>query len=92
MMKVIQETENGSWLIWCSGCEIFHEFDTKWEFNGNTEKPTFSPSLLVRYDYGEQREQRRCHSFVRDGVWEYLSDCTHKLAGQKIPVEKMPND
>lgn len=25
-----------------------------------------------------------CHSFVRDGMIEFLSDCTHKLAGQTV--------
>lgn len=27
-----------------------------------------------------------CHSFVRDGQIEYLSDCTHALAGQIVPM------
>jgi hypothetical protein len=28
-----------------------------------------------------------CHSFVRDGQIQFLSDCTHKLAGQTVPLE-----
>lgn len=28
-----------------------------------------------------------CHSFVRDGKIEYLSDCTHELAGQTLEIE-----
>ena len=28
----------------------------------------------------------RCHSFVRGGVIEFLSDCTHELAGKKVPM------
>jgi hypothetical protein len=27
-----------------------------------------------------------CHSFVRDGRIEFLSDCTHKLAGQTVDL------
>jgi hypothetical protein len=29
-------------------------------------------------------KQRRCHSFLKDGVWEYLADCSHDMAGQKV--------
>jgi hypothetical protein len=32
----------------------------------------------------------RCHSFVRDGRIEFLSDCTHALAGQTMPLEPRP--
>lgn len=28
----------------------------------------------------------RCHSFVRDGMVQFLSDCTHALAGQTVPL------
>lgn len=27
-----------------------------------------------------------CHSFVRDGKIMFLSDCTHKLAGQTVEI------
>lgn len=27
-----------------------------------------------------------CHSFVRDGMIEFLGDCTHALAGQTVPL------
>ena len=30
-----------------------------------------------------------CHSFVRDGKIEFLSDCTHALAGQTVPLEPL---
>lgn len=29
-----------------------------------------------------------CHSFVRDGMIEFLSDSTHALAGQTVPLEE----
>jgi hypothetical protein len=32
----------------------------------------------------------RCHSFVRSGMIEFLTDCTHKLAGQTVPVPDWP--
>lgn len=27
-----------------------------------------------------------CHSFVREGRIEFLSDCTHSMAGQTVPM------
>lgn len=33
---------------------------------------------------------RVCHSFVRGGRMEFLSDCTHALAGQTVPIPDWP--
>ena len=74
-----------------------------WEFNGNHAAPTFSPSILVtgvrrmtdpEYDRvmaGELIEPtpRVCHSFIRDGQIQFLSDCTHDLSGQTVPLKSM---
>lgn len=76
----------------CPGCDHFHAVYTElhyrpqgvWTFNGDTERPTFAPSLLVTWNEGA--EAKRCHSFVRDGKIEFLSDCTHALAGQTVEI------
>ena len=57
-----------------------------WAFNGNMERPTFSPSMLARWTNGLTGREVVCHSFLRDGKWEYLSDCTHAMAGQTVDV------
>lgn len=31
-----------------------------------------------------------CHSFVTDGRIQFLSDCTHSLAGQTVDLPEMP--
>lgn len=33
-----------------------------------------------------------CHSFVRGGQIEFLSDCTHELAGKTVPLPPFPED
>lgn len=33
----------------------------------------------------------QCHSFVRDGQIEFLSDCTHALAGKTVPLPDWPD-
>lgn len=55
-----------------------------WSWNGDTEKPTLKPSILTEVNYGEATY--RCHSFVNDGVVQFLSDCSHELAGQTIEL------
>lgn len=74
-----------------------------WEWNGSLESPSFEPSYLTwgtRYndangaktdhEHGTASEWR-CHSFLRDGVWDFLGDSTHALAGQKVPMVPVPD-
>jgi len=73
----------GAYAIYCSGCKSYHAFDERWTFNGDFEKPTFTPSMLVN----QHRPESRCHSFVTDGKIQFLSDCFHDLAGQTLELE-----
>lgn len=91
-----QEGANGhvSYLFECPGCNHSHAFKVagpgaKWSFNGSLARPTFAPSLLCTSDFGESRERRVCHSFVRDGQIQFLGDCTHKLAGKTVPLSPL---
>lgn len=54
-----------------------------WSFNGDLEKPTIEPSILVRGV--RDGKDYRCHSFVKDGQWQFLGDCTHELANRTVP-------
>lgn len=78
------EGNHQGYIHYCPGCDMHHCFDSRWTFNGDFDKPTFSPSMLVRYPWGPDKEQRHCHYFMRDGKIQYLSDCTHELAGKTI--------
>ena len=55
-----------------------------WNFDGNLDAPTLSPSILARRDM--DGKPYVCHSFVRAGKIEYLNDCTHELAGKTVPL------
>jgi hypothetical protein len=61
-----------------------------WQLDGDLERPTLSPSLLVSYDYGEDHQRYVCHSFVSNGRIQYLADCTHPLAGQTVDLQDIP--
>lgn len=62
-----------------------------WSFDGNLERPTLSPSLLLTYTFGDGRAQYVCHSFVRDGRIQFLGDCTHELRGQTVDLPELPS-
>lgn len=75
--------------FWCPGCEEGHAFDERWQFDGNFDCPTFSPSLLVETPL--RSHTKRCHSFVRAGKMEFLADCTHAKAGQTVALVPWPD-
>lgn len=115
-MALIRRVEGqpNTLLLKCPGCSSYHQIwigegsGPRWSFNGDFEKPTFSPSLLVWWDeptnidnpdaMKADLEAKRlhgtplpitkevCHSFIVDGVWQFLYDCTHALAGQHVPM------
>lgn len=87
-------------FFFCPGCDGVHAVNHTWYFNGDVEKPTFSPSILVNGTKeitddectsimrGEKIKPipNVCHSFITDGNIQFLSDCTHKLAGQTVKL------
>jgi hypothetical protein len=93
--------------FYCEGCKGNHTINESWTFNGDYERPTFTPSILVRNGHyvdghgdscwctynAEHPDQTApfkcgvCHSFVTDGKIQFLSDCTHELAGQTIVLK-----
>lgn len=86
-----------AYWFWCEGCEAHHRFVTKWPrgetgptwtFNGDVDKPTFSPSYLAngRVPVDPARGIHRCHLYMTDGVIRYLDDCTHALRGKTVVV------
>lgn len=89
-----REVGKALWMF-CPGCQHAHRIHVQWsaadlaappvwEWDGNLQAPTVAPSILVSGG-------GTCHSFVRGGIWEYLSDCTHHLAGQHVPLPPLPD-
>ena len=108
-MKLKATTDGG--LVYLCPCGDHHRVTAAWGFNGDMERPTFTPSVLVRsghYAPGARSEDcwctynkehpddaapftcYVCHSFVTDGQVHFLSDCTHALAGQTVPLPDWP--
>lgn len=101
LLKEIEFKNGTVWrTFWCPGCRRGHTIDGSWGFDGDYEHPTFTPSVLstTRHPTGYSNKnpaplgysgpytEERCHSFVRAGRIEFLSDCTHELAGQTVDL------
>lgn len=100
------------WILafYCPGCKKRHHINDApapgtpsspvWAWNGSVDRPTFTPSLLIRWpanpeageEFKEWRTERVCHSFITDGQIQFLSDCTHDLAGQTVSIPEWPHD
>lgn len=92
LSKILAQGEPGSLWFECPGCEMPHRImhgageGPRWRWNGDVDKPTFTPSVLVRYPWGSPQVERVCHSFVTDGQIRFLGDCSHALAGQTVAI------
>lgn len=96
----------GGYAHWCPACEEAHVYATdnpqrngaKWTFDGNLDRPTFTPSMLIRIGPRPTVPEGRpdagqvdvCHYFLTAGSIQYLADCTHALKGQTIPLPDLP--
>jgi hypothetical protein len=102
LSPILRSLSGGLVAFWCPGCDCAHQVKVdgpyRWEWNGDTSKPTFSPSILVRWEANpaaseelkQWRTERRCHSFVRDGQIQFLDDCTHSLRGKTVSIPPWP--
>ena len=85
--------------LWCPGCQGLHAPVMRcpehggppdgpvWDGDPWSEPFTMSPSLLVH----SGPPHPRCHSFILEGQWQFLTDSEHPLAGQTVPLEPLPN-
>jgi len=75
--------------FYCPGCEYGHGIPVTgpraWQWNESFDIPTITPSILVNRG-SSNPVVPVCHSFVRDGKIQFLTDCTHKLAGQTVEL------
>lgn len=89
-MKRAELATDRTLMFWCPGCDEAHGVSIdKWAWNGSLEAPTISPSIVIgrkTWLKGFEEQLVKCHSYVRDGRIEFLSDCTHALAGTTVDL------
>ena len=107
--KILRNAVDNGLLWHCPGCKCPHMIHhgagiasvPRWTWNGDVDRPTFSPSVLVtwrepsdvesEFDDPTKDVAKTCHSYVTDGQMVFLTDCTHALAGQTVPIPDWPN-
>jgi hypothetical protein len=107
--RFLRSCEGGGLLYWCQGCDMLHQVKVgegpgpRWGYNGNPDKPTFTPSVLTQFDHWvppaspgwtpvpQTKVSSICHTFITDGIVQFLGDCTHALAGQTLPLPELPD-
>lgn len=54
------------YIFWCPGCKEAHQVATgggpgpRWSFNGNVDRPTFTPSVLIRSGHFIPGHENEC--------------------------------
>lgn len=76
---LVRSPATGEQVLFCTDPEYS---PCVWTFNGDMDRPTFSPSMLLYPNAIHGRE----HFFVRDGKIEYLQDCDHPMAGMTVDM------
>jgi hypothetical protein len=87
----LHQIEENYYAFHCPGCGCGHAVtvngkkngcNASWGWNGSMDKPTFTPSINCNAD----APKYHCHSFVKDGMIQFLGDCFHALASQTIEI------
>lgn len=96
-LEVIQPSEaTPDYAFFCPGCRCSHgvwttsrnTHNAMWQFNGDLNKPSFSPSVRVQHNT-EEKGDIMCHSWITDGMIKFESDSTHELAGQTVELPEI---
>lgn len=101
MVHMINVEPNGAEPVWTwdgsmdhptFGPSVLVRWETRSEKAREVSKAFYDqhgdyPTLeQVPYD-----KKHVCHTFIRGGLVEFLSDCTHQHAGQTLPLPPLPD-
>jgi hypothetical protein len=106
MLRSVQGDGLMYWCQGCEQIHVIYHGPGQWKWDGNLESPTIEPSVLVTsghyvegergrasycHEDGDHSHCFRCHTFIRGGMVEFLNDCTHRFAGQRVPLPPLPD-
>ncbi len=90
---------------YCPACKEMHQLAVEgcngpsWTFNGDTDKPTFWPSVAHRQNWRTvngkdipSEEYLTCHYFITRGQIQFCDDCPHELCGQTVDMPDIPEE
>lgn len=86
-------SKDGEYLVYrCPGCNDWHDVPAKrWNWNGDLERPTLSPSVRHRIQHEDGRYETVCHYHLVNGQIKYCNDCPHELKGKTVDLPEVGN-
>lgn len=97
--RKLRSVGGGGLMFLCPGCDGAHVVRVgegtgpRWGYNGEAERPTFTPSVFVNPPGKFHNPQAFiCHSFITDGRIQFLGDSTHRLAGKTTDLPDWDED
>lgn len=103
-----QQQQPYGWTHYCPGCKSEHVIpvespgyseQVKWQFDGNEELPTFTPSVRLYTTRGKWEgekwirgveEHTICHYNITAGQIIFHGDSEHELKGTTVPLPDLP--
>jgi hypothetical protein len=77
------DEKSSAWVFFCLPCGRSHPYSVpRWTFNGDVERPTFTPSLRIL----DGNNGTACHVNITDGKIIYHGDCPHSYANKVIDL------
>lgn len=89
MTRIFEHKNNVSLTFYCPACKSGHTINKSWQYDGNKDLPTISPSVLLTGTTREGEVYSRCHSFVKQGKIQFLDDCLHDMKGQTVDLPEI---
>ncbi|HVI10234.1 MAG TPA: DUF6527 family protein [Candidatus Binatia bacterium] len=92
-MSKIHHMGGDRYAFRCPGCHCGHYFkangteEPQWNWNGNLDKPTLMPSIMVN-----RGTHTQCHSFITKGQIRFLADSKHGLSGMTVDLPDWEED
>lgn len=90
LIKIPNASAELRWF--CPGCKMHHqipcEIPGSWDWNSDLENPNVYPSIFVNRGQSCPSEPA-CHSLIFKGTIQFMTDCTHALAGKTVPMESL---
>lgn len=77
LSKILRNVQGPALSFWCPGCNEAHVIDvgpSGWKWNGDAERPVFSPSILVQG-----------HRLTRNAEGKWVGGWERDAAGNLIP-------
>ncbi len=81
-------------MVWTwNGDYVKPTFSPSILISGHEWTPPVTPENLEQWKlkpWPQTQVKKCCHTFVKDGMIQFLGDCTHALVGQTVPLPANP--